>query len=191
MNLHFRFESCYIRSCPQNRHFQKGFTDVSHSQKMIYELSYSDSQSLKPLLPKMILIRAPNGFVMLKIFSRPIQYSNGFGVPYNIIYNPQLWKTTTHKKLTYLGKSSFAKTISIFIPSSIKIFFSVETSLNNCPCASKIKHTINPFGCACWEAYFESNFRNSRTIVYFADNLWYSRLRERLSSDWESLTFLV
>ena len=44
------------------------------------------AQSLKPLLPKMILIRAPNGFVMLKIFSRPIQYSNGFGVPYNITY---------------------------------------------------------------------------------------------------------
>ena len=42
------------------------------------------AQSLNPLLPKMILILAPNGFVMLKIFSRPIQYSNGFGVPYNI-----------------------------------------------------------------------------------------------------------
>ena len=123
------------------------------------------AQSLKPLLPKMILIRAPNGFVMLKIFSRPIQYSNGFGVPYNIIYT-QLWKTTTHKqKITYLGQFPFAKTISIFIPSSIKIFFSVEPSLNNCPCASKIKHTINPLGRACWEAYFESNFRNSRTIV--------------------------
>ena len=76
-------------------------------------------------------------------------------------------QTTSQARFTYLGQSSFTKTITIFIPSSIKIFLSVETSLNHCPCSSKIKHTINPFGLASWEADFES-FRNSRTVYVAA-----------------------